>query len=65
MTVHRAEDQLGFALLSAADAALLGLPAGHPGAQVQRRAFDLAGRCVELRHTQGDALAFAYTAQVR
>jgi len=65
VTVHRAEDQLGFALLSAADAALLGLPAGHPGAQVQRRAFDLAGRCIELRHTQGDALAFAYTAQVR
>jgi GntR family transcriptional regulator len=65
VTVHRAEDQLGFALLSAADAALLGLPAGHPGAQVQRRAFDLAGRCIELRHTQGDALAFEYTAQVR
>lgn len=65
VTVHRAEDRLGFALLSAPDAALLGLPAGHPGAQVHRRAFDLAGRCVELRHTQGDALAFEYTAQVR
>ena len=32
----------------------LGLPAGHPCAQVQRSAYDLSGRCVEMRITRGD-----------
>jgi GntR family transcriptional regulator len=32
---------------------------------VQRRAFDMHGRCVELRATLGDAFAFQYTAQIR
>ena len=44
---------------------LLRLDAGHPCVQVQRRAFDLGGRCIELRTTLGDAFAFQYTAQVR
>ena len=35
------------------------------GVQVNRRAFDLAGRCIEQRTTLGDAFAFQYTAQVR
>lgn len=65
VTVHHAEDQLGFALLSAPQAKPLGLTAQHPCARVRRRAFDLAGRCVELRTTLGDAFAFEYTAQVR
>lgn len=65
VTVHRAEDQLSFGLLTAEQSALLQLEAGHPCVQVQRRAFDLAGRCVELRSTLGDAFAFQYTAQVR
>lgn len=65
VTIHRAEDCLSFGLLSADQAALLKLDAGHPCAQVQRRAFDMGGRCVELRSTLGDAFAFQYTAQVR
>jgi GntR family transcriptional regulator len=65
VTIHRAEDQLSFGLLTREQAALLQLDAGHPCVQVQRRAFDLAGRCVELRSTLGDAFAFQYTAQVR
>lgn len=65
VTIHRAEDQLSFGLLTAEQSALLQLEAGHPCVQVQRRAFDLAGRCVELRSTLGDAFAFQYKAQVR
>ncbi len=65
VTINRAEDQLSFGLLNAEQAVLLQLEAGHPCVQVQRRAFDLGGRCVELRTTLGDAFAFQYTAQVR
>ncbi len=58
----------GFALVmhvSDVRTELLQLEAAHPCAQVDRRAFDLAGRCVELRTTLGDAFAFRYTAHVR
>jgi GntR family transcriptional regulator len=65
VTIHRAEDQLSFELIDAAQAHLLHLPPGHPCVRVQRRAIDLTGRCVELRTTLGNALAFQYTAQVR
>ncbi len=65
VTIHRAEDRLSFGLLNPEQAALLQLDAGHPCVQVDRRAFDLSGRCVELRTTWGDAFAFQYTAQVR
>lgn len=65
ITIHRAEDQLSFGLLTPGQATLLHLPAEHPCVQVERRAFDLSGRCVELRTTWGDAFAFQYTAQVR
>lgn len=61
VSVHRAVDEIGFAALGAEHAALLGLAAGHPAAVVSRRAFDIAGRCVEFRITRGDAQAFAYT----
>ncbi len=62
--VHRALDDIGFAQLSAMQAQHLGLPAGHPCAQVQRSAFDLTGRCVEVRTTTGDAHAFHYTVTI-
>lgn len=62
--VHRALDDIGFAQLSATQARHLGLPAGHPCAQVQRSAYDLTGRCVELRNTRGDAHAFHYTVNI-
>ncbi len=65
ITVNKAEDDLRFGLLNREQAALLRLDAGHPCVQVQRRAFDLTGRCIELRTTLGDAFAFQYTAQVR
>ena len=63
--VHRAEDTLSFGTLSASQARRLHLTKGHPCVQVRRRAHDLAGRCVELRVTLGDAFDFEYTAQVR
>jgi GntR family transcriptional regulator len=65
VVVHRAEDQLSFGTLSASNARRLGLTKGHPCVRVRRRAYDLAGRCVELRVTLGDAFDFEYTAHVR
>jgi len=65
VVVHRAQDQLSFAQLTAAQAQRLQLEPGHPCARVQRSAFDLANRCMELRVTLGDAFLFEYTAQVR
>jgi GntR family transcriptional regulator len=65
VSIYRAEDSVSFGLLTAGQAALLQLDAGHPCAQVQRRAFDMHGQCVELRTTLGDAFAFQYTAQIR
>lgn len=59
--VHRAVDAIAFAVLSAGEARRLCLPPGHPCALVTREAFDLAGRCVEVRTTRGDAHAFRYT----
>ena len=65
VTVHRAEDQLSFGLLDEVQAGALQLETGHPCVQVDRRAFELGGHCIELRTTLGDAFAFHYTAQVR
>jgi GntR family transcriptional regulator len=62
--VHRASDDIGFATFSAAQAAHLGLPAGHPCARVVRQAFDLNGRCVEVRTSYGDAHAFHYSVTI-
>lgn len=62
--VQRATDEIGFGTLTAAQAAHLGLAAGHPCARVVRRAFDLAGRCVEARTTFGDAHAFHYAVTI-
>lgn len=65
VVIHHAEDHLSFGQLTQPQATRLNLDRGHPCVRVQRRAFDLAGRCVELRTTIGDAFAFEYTAQVR
>jgi GntR family transcriptional regulator len=64
VNVHRAVDTIGFCSLAAGPARALRLPAGHPGARVQRAAFDLAGRCIEARTTWGDAHAFHYTVAI-
>lgn len=65
IVIHRAQDQLSFDLLTATQARRLKLEKEHPCVRVRRRAFDLGGRCVELRTTLGDAFLFEYTAQVR
>lgn len=62
--VHRAVDEIGFGVLTAAQATHLELAAGHPCVQVQRAAHDLGGRCVEWRTTRGDANAFHYTVTI-
>ena len=62
--VHRAIDTIGFGSLGGGVARTLRLPAGHPCARVQRRAYDLAGRCIECRTTSGDANAFHYTVSI-
>jgi GntR family transcriptional regulator len=62
--ITRATDEMSFANLTAPQARALGLPAGHPGVAVTRQAYDLAGRCVELRVTRGDAFAFHYTVTI-
>lgn len=62
--VARAVDEIGFGSLTNAQARLLALAAGHPCACVTRQAYDLAGRCVELRTTRGDAHAFHYTVTI-
>jgi GntR family transcriptional regulator len=64
VAVTRATDEIGFDNLGAAQARLLHLAAGHPCAIVVRQAFDLAGRCVEVRTTRGDAFAFHYTVTI-
>ena len=64
ITIHKAEDTLGFGLLTKRQATHLALPAGHPCVQVDRRAFDIQGRCIELRTTWGDAFAFRYTLNI-
>lgn len=61
VTVTRATDEIGFANLSAAQARHLELSPAHPGVTVTRQAYDLGGRCVELRITRADAFAFHYT----
>jgi GntR family transcriptional regulator len=64
VTVNRAEDMLRFSVLTKEQGRRLGLPTGHPCVQVERRAFDLSGRCIERRITLGDAHAFQYTLNI-
>lgn len=62
--IHRASDTISFGQLAAAQAQQLNLPAAHPCAIVQRLAFDLAGRCMEVRTSRGDAFAFNYSVNI-
>ena len=62
--VARATDEIAFGALTAPQARALRLSAGHPCARVTRLAWDLAGACVELRHSRGDAHAFHYTVTI-
>ncbi|MCX7230055.1 MAG: GntR family transcriptional regulator [Burkholderiales bacterium] len=65
VTIVRAADELSFGALEPAQAEALGLAADAPAVRVEREAFDLAGRCVELRTTLGDAREFRYRAEIR
>ncbi len=62
--IHRASDTIRFGQLAAAQAEQLKLPAGHPCAIVHRLAFDMGGRCVEVRTSRGDAYAFNYSVNI-
>ena len=62
--VHRACDEVRFEPLAATHTKHLALPAGHPGVVVTRLTFDIAGRCIEVRSTRGDAFAFRYTTTI-
>jgi GntR family transcriptional regulator len=62
--ITRAVDEIAFGSLTVPQARVLHLAAGHPCAVVTRQAFDLGGRCVELRCTRGDANAFHYTVTI-
>ena len=64
VVVHRAVDTIEFGALNANEARLLQLPPHHPCVIVSRRAFDIAGACVEVRVTRGDASAFHYTVEL-
>jgi GntR family transcriptional regulator len=63
--IHHAEDELSFSQMSATQAKRLQQDAGHPCVRVDRKAYDIAGACVEMRTTRGDAFSFKYTAQVK
>ena len=62
--VIRAIDEINFNTLTAAQARLLELPAGHPGVTVTRQSYDSTGRCVEVRFTRADAYAFHYSVAI-
>ena len=65
VVIQKTQDTLSFSQLNATQAKRLKLAASHPCVLVERQAFDMAGRCVELRTTRGDAYSFKYTAQVQ
>lgn len=65
VVIQKTQDDLSFSQLNATQAKRLKLDVSHPCVLVERQAFDIAGRCVELRTTRGDAYAFKYTAQVQ
>lgn len=65
VVIQKTQDTLSFSQLNTTHAKRLKLPVSHPCVLVERQAFDMAGRCVELRTTRGDAFSFKYTAQVQ
>ena len=65
VVIQKTHDSLSFSQLNATQAKRLKLNPGHPCVLVERQAFDMAGRCVELRTTRGDAFSFKYTTQLQ
>jgi GntR family transcriptional regulator len=65
VVIQKTQDSLSFSQLNATQAKRLKLASGHPCVLVERQAFDMAGRCVELRTTRGDAFSFKYTTQLQ
>lgn len=65
VVIQKTQDTLSFSQLNATQAKRLKLAVAHPCVLVERQAFDMAGHCVELRTTRGDAYSFKYTAQVQ
>ena len=65
VVIQKTQDHLSFSQLNATQAKRLKLAASHPCVLVERQAFDMAGRCVELRTTRGDAFSFKYTTQLQ
>jgi GntR family transcriptional regulator len=65
VVIQKTHDSLSFSQLNATQAKRLKLAAAHPCVLVERQAFDMAGRCVELRTTRGDAFSFKYTTQLQ
>jgi len=65
VVIQKTQDHLSFSQLNATQAKRLKLAAAHPCVLVERQAFDMAGRCVELRTTRGDAFSFKYTTQLQ
>jgi GntR family transcriptional regulator len=65
VVIQKTQDSLSFSQLNTTQAKRLKLAPSHPCVLVERHAFDMAGRCVELRTTRGDAFSFKYTAQLQ
>jgi GntR family transcriptional regulator len=65
VVIQKTQDHLSFSQLNATQAKRLKLAAAHPCVLVERQAFDMAGHCVELRTTRGDAFSFKYTTQLQ
>jgi GntR family transcriptional regulator len=65
VVIQKTQDNLSFSQLNATQAKRLKLAPAHPCVLVERQAFDMAGRCIELRSTRGDAFAFKYTTQLQ
>ena len=65
VVIQKTQDHLSFSQLNATQAKRLKLAASHPCVLVERQAFDMAGHCVELRTTRGDAFSFKYTTQLQ
>ena len=65
VTIYKADDSVTFCHSEDEVAQALQLRSQAPCVRVERRAFDMSGRCVELRHSFGNALSFHYTAHLR
>lgn len=63
--VNHVQDCLSFSHLNSTQARRLKLTSGHPCVLVERKAYDISNRCIEIRTTRGDAYSFTYTAHVK